>query len=71
MSNALSGLLGAGMQYEFTFHVNTKGEHYFVFIFPPDSAFAGEEVVPTLKKLVEMVNGILESFTRLVAARTS
>ena len=30
MSNALSGLLGAGMDYEFTFHVNTKGEHYFV-----------------------------------------
>lgn len=38
-------------------------------IFPPTSPLAGEEVVPTLQKLVETVKGILEAFSSLVAAR--
>lgn len=41
-----------------------------VFHFPADSALAGKPLLPTLKDLVELVEGILQSFARLVAART-
>lgn len=39
-------------------------------VFPNDSPLAGSEMVPALHDLVKLVEGILESFTRLVAART-
>lgn len=40
------------------------------FQFPADSAFAGKDLVPTLKELVQLVEGILQAFAALVAART-
>jgi hypothetical protein len=39
-------------------------------VFPENSALAGEEILPTLKHLMEMVEGILKAFAALVAART-
>lgn len=39
------------------------------FAFPDDSAFPKEPIVETLKDLVQLVIGILEAFTGLVAAR--
>jgi len=38
-------------------------------VFPPTSPLPGEEVIPTLKNLIETVQGILEDFSRLTAAR--
>lgn len=38
-------------------------------IFPKDSEFSEQEVIPTLKSLVVVVEGILEAFSGLVAAR--
>lgn len=37
--------------------------------FPNDTAFAGDEVIPTLENLVDLVDGIVESFAALVAKR--
>jgi hypothetical protein len=37
--------------------------------FPKDSPLAGNEIVPTLHQLVKLVEGILEAFASLVAAR--
>ena len=39
------------------------------FIFPEGGPFGGQNTVETLKELVELVDGILEAFARLVAAR--
>jgi hypothetical protein len=47
-------------------HLTLKDLAYF---FPRDSIFAGLEVIDTLKQLVKMVDGILEAFASLVAAR--
>lgn len=38
-------------------------------VFPDDSAFGGNEVVPMLENLVQIADGILEAFAALVAAR--
>lgn len=38
-------------------------------VFPDNTAFSGDEVVPTLKNLVELVHSIVEAFSALVAAR--
>lgn len=40
-------------------------------IFPPDSPLAGEEVIPTLHRMVETVEGVLSAFSSLVAARSA
>lgn len=38
--------------------------------FPPDAPLAGEQIVPTLERLTKSVEGILEAFATLIAART-
>lgn len=35
-------------------------------LFPDDSAFAGQQIIPTLKELVQLVHGILEAFAALI-----
>lgn len=37
---------------------------------PEDSALKGKELIPTLKHFVQVVDGVLQSFASLVAART-
>jgi hypothetical protein len=34
-------------------------------VFPPGSVFSGEEIIPTLRKLVELTLGITETFCAL------
>jgi len=41
------------------------------YVFPKESPFAGERIIETLQKLVELVNGILEAFASLVAVRNA
>lgn len=41
------------------------------YVFPPDTPFDGRPVIETLKELVQVVDGILEQFSRLVAARSA
>lgn len=38
-------------------------------VFPDDSPLAGQEIIPALYDLVQLVEGILEAFTSLVAPR--
>jgi hypothetical protein len=38
-------------------------------VFPNDSHLAGQEIIPTLHELTELVEGILKSFASLVASR--
>ncbi|MCF8503967.1 MAG: hypothetical protein K9G59_03565 [Caulobacter sp.] len=39
------------------------------FVFPKNGPFGGDEVVPTLEELVELVDGIIDAFAALAAAR--
>ncbi len=41
----------------------------FHYVFPNDRPFANEKVIPTLEKLVAMIEGILESFSNMVVSR--
>lgn len=41
------------------------------YVFPEPEAFKGRPVVETLKELVQLINGILEAFTSMVALRNA
>jgi hypothetical protein len=49
------------------FAVTADDIHY---IFPENGPFGGRRMIETLKELVELVNGILETFAAMVEART-
>jgi hypothetical protein len=61
---------------EGTFNVDKPDEGDFTvtaenirYIFPAESVFAGQDIIETLKQLVELVDGIVEAFARMVEAR--
>jgi hypothetical protein len=39
------------------------------YVFPPDTAFAGQRIIETLKDLMQITHGILEAFASLVRSR--
>lgn len=40
-----------------------------IYLFPPSTSLEGREILPTLKNLVELVEGVLEAFAALISAR--
>lgn len=49
-----------------TFTVRGDDIHY---VFPPDTAFAGQRIIETLKDLMQLTHGIVEAFRDLVRKR--
>ena len=48
--------------------IGSNNVHY---SFPPNSFFSGRRIIETLKELVQLVDGVIEEFSRMVALRTS